>query len=144
MSENEIKTNESREVETCENNYHPFWSLFNSYLDDFNSTEVLKTDIQDEGEDYRLEVEVPGIDKKDIQISLEKGYLTIKAKTSRTENHHRYLRTERYSGTFSRSFYVGERVSREDINASVDNGILTLLVSKPKKVEDKEKFIEIK
>ena len=51
---------------------------------------------------------------------------------------------ERYTGSFSRSFYVGNNVKKEDISAVCDNGILTIDIKKPVETKQEEKFIEIK
>ena len=85
-------------------------------------------------------------EKDNIEISMEKGYLTVSAKVSEDNNEEEenYIRKERYYGECSRSFYVGEDVHEEDIKASFKNGKLTLTVPKEekKKIEDK-KLIQI-
>lgn len=129
-----------------ENYYHPFWSLLNDCFGDDNVSEVMKTDISENENGYRLEVEVPGVDKKDIRLSLDKGYLTISAKINKKEHegHGKYLRSERVSGSFSRSFYLGNGVKKEDVGASCENGILTVSINKPQEVKQEDKFIEVK
>jgi HSP20 family molecular chaperone IbpA len=75
--------------------------------------------------------------------------MTISASTAREDNEkdkdHHYIRRERYQGSVSRTFYVGEAVKEEDIKAKYENGILTLVV--PKKVEEpqveEQKYIAI-
>lgn len=154
MNENKLTTNdEKKEINTMENqntNYemerlHPFWSFFNDCFSNYDSTDVMKTDITDEGEDYKLEVEVPGVDKKDVKIALDKGYLSITAKVSNndTQGHGKNLHRERFTGSFRRSFYVGDSFSKDNINASMDKGILTVKLIKPKEKAEEEKYIQI-
>lgn len=129
-----------------ENYYHPFWSLFNDCFGDDSTSEVMKTDISENESGYQLEVEVPGVDKKDIRLSLDKGYLTIACKINKKDNqgHGKYLRSERVSGSFSRSFYIGNSVKKEDVAASCNNGVLTVTIQKPQELKHEEKFIEVK
>lgn len=136
-------------------------SIFNhSFTDDFfndifsspfgkeGTTTLMNTDIQDLGDAYQLEVELPGYDKSDVKAHLEDGYLTITAnkeekKEEKGENG-KYIRKERYSGSCQRSFYVGEGLREEDVKASFENGILKL--SFPKQVQqtiEKKKYISI-
>ena len=109
---------------------------FSSYGTSKNS--LMKTDIKDLESGYELAVDLPGFKKDDIKAELKDGYLTISASsdTSRDEKDSsgRYIRRERYSGSCSRSFYVGEAVAKEDIKARFEDGILRLTVPK---TEDK-------
>ena len=127
------------------NYYHPFWSLFNDCFSDEDTAEVMKTDIRDHGDCYKMEIEVPGVDKKDVKISLDKGYLSISAKSVSSEDstHGKTIHKERFYGSYRRSYYVGDGVTKEDITASMDNGILTVVVNKPKEKAEEEKYIQI-
>ncbi len=153
MSENE-NNKEMKEVNQNEegqrrgygiDGLHPFWSFFNDCFGNDDSADVMKTDIADEGGAYRLEVEVPGVDKKDVKISLDKGYLSITARVNSSDNqgHGKNIHRERFYGSFRRSFYVGNSIEKENISASMENGILTVKVNKPKEKSDDEKFIQI-
>ena len=146
MAQMNVEENNRREGYGVDNYYHPFWSLFNDYFSESEATDVMKTDISENDDGYELEVEVPGVDKKDIRLSLDKGYLSIAAKVNKKERHGhvKNLRMERYTGSFSRSFYVGNNVKKEDISAACDNGILTIDIKKPVETKQEEKFIEIK
>lgn len=150
---NETKENKV-EVEQKENNrrnypidsFHPFFSsFFNDYFGDTDEGSMMKTDILDEGEAYKIEVELPGVNKQDVKISLEKGYLTVSAKVNSTnyDGHAKKIHRERFYGTYKRSYYVGEGIVKEGISAKMDLGILTITVNKPKKLEESEKFIQI-
>ena len=106
----------------------------------------MRTDIQEKDGNYILEIDVPGYDKENIKIELENGYLKVTAETDKTDenNENGYIHQERFFGTCSRSYYVGENVKSEDIKASFKNGILNLSFPKEKqeKVESK-KYIQI-
>ena len=96
---------------------------------------VMKTDIKESDEGYKLMIDLPGFTKDEVQVTLKDGYLTISAekgldKDEQEKDTGRYIRRERYSGACSRSFYVGEAVTEEDIKANFQHGILTLNVPK--------------
>lgn len=109
---------------------------------------LMKTDIKENDGSYELSVDLPGFSKEDIKIHLEDGFLTITAakslnKDEKDKDGH-YIRKERYSGQCSRSFYVGENVTDEEVSAKLEDGILKLCVPKKdtKKLPEK-KFIAI-
>lgn len=99
----------------------------------------MKTDIKETENSYVLDIEVPGFDKKDVNVSLENGYLTVSAqkktceggendeKDKKKEN---YIRRER-SCSVSRSYYVGD-VDKEAVKAKYENGVLTIDIPKEK------------
>ena len=89
---------------------------------------------------------MPGIKKENVKIELSKGYLTISAENNNEveEKEKNYIRKERRYGSFTRSFYVGDKVEMNDINASMDNGILSITVPKEESEEPEKKYIEIK
>lgn len=125
-------------------------SYFDDLFDNFFETPtrtraLLSTDIKDTENDYELIVDVPGFDKEDISIKLEKGYISIKAhreKDEITESGH-YVRQERIHSSAVRKFYVGDNISEEDIEAKLEKGVLTVKVPKQEKVQT-ERLIEIK
>ena len=97
---------------------------------------------------YEGAMDLPGFKKEDISAKLENGYLTITAskgldKDEKNEEG-KYIRRERYSGSCSRSFYVGDGVTEEDIKARFEDGILKLDIPKKdaEKIEQK-KYISI-
>jgi len=114
-----------------------------------NGNEMMKTDIKETDQGYEMTMNLPGIKKENVKAELKDGYLTISA-SSNSENNEKdedgkYIRRERYSGSCSRSFYIGEGIKQEDIKAKFEDGTLKLLI--PKKevhpaVEDK-KYITI-
>ena len=92
---------------------------------------------------YNLEDAVPGFDKKDIELTLSDGYLTVNAKKQEKEmDNEKFIRRER-SMSCSRSFYVGEVVGEEDIKAKYNNGTLVLTIPKLDKKELPKKNIQI-
>lgn len=104
------------------------------------TTDLMKTDIKDTENGYEVTMNLPGVKKEDVKAELKDGYLTVSAtsgssKDEKDEKGH-YIRRERYSGSCSRSFYVGEAVKEEDIKAKFENGTLKFTV--PKKEEKPE------
>ena len=104
-----------------------------------SSTSVMRTDIRDTDDSYELDVDLPGYKKDEINVQLKEGYLTISA-SKNTENDEKdkkgnYIRRERYNGTMSRSFYVGNAIHQDDIRAKYADGILKISVPKKTKKE---------
>ena len=104
----------------------------------------MKTDIKEKDEGYELVVDLPGFKKDEIEVQLENGYLTISAAKEldkdESDKNGKYLRQERYAGSMSRSFYVGEGITEEDIHGKFENGILKVDIPKAeaKRVEQKK------
>lgn len=127
------------------------FDLFDSMFDDpfFERKEVrwMKTDIKEKGNNYIIEVDLPGYDKDNIKVEMENGYLNVTAKVDKSndsEEEGKYIHKERFYGECSRSFYVGDNLTEEDIKASFKNGILTLTVPKAEQKElDEKKYIQI-
>lgn len=109
--------------------------------------DMMQTDVKEKNGNFIIDMNIPGCDKKDIQIELKDGYLTITASINNEtneDNGQNYIHRERFYGKCSRSFYAGEHLTEEDINASYKNGILTLTF--PKKIvkeKEEKKYIEI-
>ena len=82
---------------------------------------IMKTDIREMDKTYEMDIDLPGFSKDNIQIQLDKGYLTIVASKlldkEEKDQKGAYIRQERYSGTCSRSFYVGGGVTTNDVKA---------------------------
>lgn len=108
---------------------------------------AFRTDIKDQGDSYLLEAELPGFDKDDIHLDLKDGLLTISAThTSQTEEKDKdgvhYVRRERRTGSFSRSFDVSG-IDEDGITAAYQNGVLALTLPKAGKVIPQPRRIEI-
>ena len=113
-----------------------------------NASRIMKTDIRETDTSFELDIDLPGFKKEDIQAHLKDGYLTISAqkgleRDQKEEKTGRYIRRERYSGSCSRSFYVGENVTEEDIQAKFENGILQISVPKKAPQVPVQKKIQI-
>ena len=131
-------------------------NLFDNWFDDFGLEKEMNrlnrrlygkragremlTDVREHDDHYDLEIDLPGFKKEDITVELENGYLTVTANKGHDQEEKdkkgTIIRQERYSGTMSRSFYLGENYRTEDIKASFEGGVLTLNV--PKKEEQKQ------
>ena len=95
---------------------------------------LMKTDIRETDKTYELDIDLPGFKKDEIQVELENGYLTIRAEKGLNKDEQdkkgRYIRQERYAGSMSRSFYVGEGVRPEDVKGKFESGILQISLPK--------------
>ena len=113
-----------------------------------HSKNLMKTDVKETDNGYELDIDLPGFKKDEITAHLEDGYLTVSAAKGvdkdEKDKEGRYIRRERYSGSMTRSFYVGNAVTEQDIKAKYEDGILSLSIPKkdPKAVEAK-KYIAI-
>jgi len=98
------------------------------------TVDMMKTDVKESDNRYEVNIDLPGFKKEDINARLEDGYLTIDA-TKDVDNEEsdkdgKYIRRERYQGRCSRSFYVGNSVTQEDVKAKFEDGILKLEIPK--------------
>ncbi|MCI9599409.1 MAG: Hsp20/alpha crystallin family protein [Lachnospiraceae bacterium] len=104
------------------------------------SAPAMKADVQELDNAYQIDLELPGFQKEDLHAELKDGYLTIKATHQNMEEQKdakgRYIRQERYTGHYQRSFYVGDDITQEDVHAAFENGVLKLSVPK-KEVQPK-------
>lgn len=111
-----------------------FDSFFRPFYVDSESS-FMKTDIKETDKEYVLDVEMPGFDKKDINLKFESGYITISAKKDQSEENSRYIRRER-AVSCSRSYYMGD-VDETQIKAKYENGVLSVSVPKDKPEQTK-------
>ena len=93
----------------------------------------MKTDVRETEAGYEVDIDLPGFKKDEINVELNNGYLSISAakgldKEEKKEG--KYIRKERYAGSMSRSFYVGDAIKQEDVKAKYEDGILRLSVPK--------------
>ena len=120
---------------------------FGSYS--VSTNEMMKTDIKDTENGYEITMSLPGVKKEDVKAELKDGYLTISASSNNSrdekDDNGRYIRRERYSGSCSRSFYVGDEVTEADIKAKFENGTLTMMIPKKeaKPAVENKKYIAI-
>ncbi len=109
----------------------------------------MKTDVKENETGYEIDMELPGFAKEDVKAQLKDGYLTVTAehtenKEEKDENS-KYLRRERYTGRYQRTFYVGEDVTEADIKAGFQDGVLNITVPKKEALPqvEEEKYITI-
>lgn len=109
-----------------------FEDTFNSLFRPFyvgDEATVMKTDIRETDNEYLMDVEMAGFDKKDISLKFESGYLTVSAKKGeKDEDGVNYIRRER-AYSCSRSYYLGD-VDEKLIKAKYNNGVLEVIVPK--------------
>ena len=124
----------------------PFDSVFDDmFRSGFGNvgTTAMSTDVQDLGDSYQMEMELPGYEKQDLKADLKDGYLTISAEKSlekdKENKQGKMLRQERYSGVMQRSFYVGEHLTEEDVKASYESGVLHIKFPKKEALKAPEK-----
>jgi HSP20 family protein len=106
---------------------------------------VPPVDVYEDEHSVQLKLEVPGIDEKDLNVKVENNTLTVSGerkfeKEQKEENFHRI---ERRYGSFTRSFTLPNTVNTDDINASYDNGVLTIKLAKRAEAKPKEIKVNI-
>ena len=123
-------------------------NLFDDFFSDFMSPMVparpvyhrapapqnrfMRTDIRELEGAYELMMDLPGFAKEDVKAELKDGYLTVRAESKQESGEEKdgYIKKERFCGSCSRSFYVGEELTKEDIKARFENGVLVIDVPK--------------
>ncbi|MCI8544864.1 MAG: Hsp20/alpha crystallin family protein [Bacilli bacterium] len=111
----------------------------------FNNGEFnyLRTDIYEQDNVYYLKIEVPGIEKENIRVDYENGYLTVSVKQEDIyEEVNEYIRKERIMSEKERTFYVGD-IHEESIKASCQNGVLTITLGKNEERKEEKRQIII-
>ena len=120
------------------------YDLMNGFINEIFSNEqnatLMRTDVVKEENGFKLEIEIPGVKKEDINISYEKEYLTVSAERKvESEENENYIRTER-SRLYKRS-YLARGIDKDKITAKYVDGVLTVFL--PLKEEDHSKKIVI-
>lgn len=124
-----------------------------SYFDDFEKaffgglpwySAAFRTDILDKGDHFLLQAELPGVKKEDINIEIDGDQLSLSAVTSQSkeETKENYVRRERRTGSYSRSFDISG-IDAEGISASYQNGVIELTLPKRTHKEPATKRIEL-
>jgi|SRR6476661_6313750 len=128
-------------------NREPFARLFENFLSEAvqgeevsNRNWVPPVDIQETEEGYRLQAELPGLTKEDIDITLENNVLRLSGerKFERDVKKESFHRVERTYGTFSRAFSLPQQVNAEGVQAGFENGVLTILVPKAEQAKPRK------
>ena len=95
---------------------------------------MMKTDVRETGNSYELDIDLPGFKKDEIKVELDNGYLSISAAKGLDKDEEKkdgkYIRRERYAGAMNRTFYVGDNLTQQDIQAKFEDGILKISVPK--------------
>ncbi len=134
-----------RNNQAVANNYFAFSDLISDffgnegYRDDY--TAIPEANISEDENKYQIELAVPGLEKKDIKVEIDKDILKIRHESSeKKENeNHRYSRREfRYNG-FTRNFVIPESVDDSKMKAKYENGILMIELPKKQKSEVEQK-----
>ena len=103
-----------------------------------HAARVMKTDVREADGSYEILIDLPGFKKDQIELQLQNGYLTITASKGLEEEGKdkkgKIVHQERYEGSMTRSFYIGENVKEEDVQAKFEDGVLTLDFPKEKPV----------
>ena len=114
-----------------------------------HAARLMKTDVHEQEGQYEVDMDLPGFKKEEITLELNNGYLTVSAAKGLDKDENdkkgKLIRQERYAGSMQRSFYVGENLTEEDIKASFQHGVLSLIIPKketPKVPEKKQILIE--
>jgi HSP20 family protein len=97
-------------------------------------------DIHEEDDRFVLSADIPGVERKDVEITLEDGVLTIKGErhAGSEEKRKGFHRSERVYGTFMRQFTLPDTVNPENISASVREGVLHIEIPKQARPEPRK------
>lgn len=124
---------------------------FNNMLDDFFSDiwspardlsrDTFKIDVQDDGENYLIEADMPGVDKKEISVELRENTLCIQVKREEKvdEEKKNYIHKERKTVSMTRNVYLGD-VKQDEVSAKLEDGVLKITIPK---IEETEKVKQI-
>ena len=124
----------------------PFDAFFDGAMPSMQTAtpSLMRTDIRETDTGYELTIDLPGFKKEDVRAELKDGYLSVNAQTKNEteekDDNGKWLRQERFTGTCSRTFYVGEEIAEEDIKAKFEDGLLKISVPKKQpqpKLEEK-------
>ncbi len=132
--------------ERSDNNIFDLFDNFQKqFFRDSNATlPAFRADIRDLDDKFVLEAELPGFNKEDISLDLKEGILTVKAehKEDQTQKQGEYIRRERRTGSFARSFDVSG-IDESGISAAYKNGILEVTLPKQAPVVPESRQIDI-
>lgn len=126
------------------------FNMFDDFFDDSfvePKNDTLLCDVKENDKEYEMNISMPGYNKDDIKVDLTNGYLTISATThddqEEKDSQGHLIRQERYHGSLSRSFYVGDDLTSEDVKARYDNGELHITLPKATKQVENKSYIAI-
>jgi HSP20 family protein len=130
------------------------FDLFNEFLNTFEQSQKQlpvsdfypNVNTREAKDAYHVEIDLPGIKKKDIDINIEDNILTISGERELKDEveDKNYYKIESAYGSFSRSFTLPEKIDSNKIEAKSTDGVLEVIIPKSKVIENKVKKIEIK
>ncbi|MHB1154828.1 MAG: Hsp20/alpha crystallin family protein [Eubacteriales bacterium] len=129
---------------------HGFEDFYNMLDDFFNEswssgrsllTDTFKLDMRDNGNQYMIEAELPGIKKEEVSLDLNDGKLTISVKREENieKNEKNYIHKERRYGSMQRSIYLSD-ASNDGITAKLEDGLLKITVPKETKIDNSRRI----
>lgn len=142
-----IKFNPFKELETLSERMRSiFDDLPTAFNLDLTSSFYPRVDIAEDDQNVYVTAELPGVDKKDVKVSLQDNVLTIKGekKSEIKDENKNYFRIERTYGSFCRSFQLPAEVDHDKVKAKFENGMLMIEAAKKEPTSRNEKLIEIK
>lgn len=103
-----------------------------------------RVDIKDQKDKFLIMAEIPGVDPKDIDVSMEDGVLTIQGSTEdkHEDKDDNYVRIERFKGSFYRQFNLPQSADQDNISARSNQGVLEVTIPKVQQKESKK--VEVK
>jgi len=141
---NLVKWNPFRDMETFFENYPSAMSERRSEASKIFENWTPRVDISETPEEFLVKAELPAVDKKDINIEIDNGLLTLTGERHFEEDDNKkHHRVERFFGSFTRTFSLPETVSDENVKAEFNNGLLTVTLLKTEAPRSRAKKIEI-
>jgi HSP20 family protein len=137
----------------------PFWGFrrkLDRLFDDFFSGRSmarwpgdgvdLRLDVSETDQELKIAAELPGVDEKDVELTLTDDLLTIRGEKTRehTQKNGDYHMVERSYGSFARSLRLPFKVDQDKVDARFDKGVLTISLPKPPEIQQSTKRIAIK
>ncbi len=141
----------SKSLQSGQDGFGSLFDIFNEpFFNDFPMTSAtaakFKVDVKDNGKNYELTAELPGMSKENISLDYTNNYLTISAQRDDEKNESddkgNYIRRERHFGSMSRSFYI-DGIDETKISAEFKNGVLKVDLPKAEQEVQKVKQIAI-
>ncbi len=136
-------------VKEFENFNEKFQNIFGELPNlgfDYDNSFRPKADIYSDEKNFYVNLEVPGVKKEDLKISLKDSVLTVSGEKKNQDGENKelnYYKNEISTGKFSRNFNLSKEIDQDNIQAAYEDGILKIVVSKKLKEEKTEKEIKI-
>ena len=124
-----------------------FWPVRKAGAEDVAALVAPRLDIHEQGDAYVVTTDLPGLNKDDINLSVDDGVLTIKAETKKESNDKKegkVIRRERHYGSYLRRLSLGNDVKQADVDAEFKDGVLTITIPKHQPEKPEVKRISIR